>query len=232
MKRFFATDITTENVLLNEEEAHHCLQVLRAKDGEIIEIVNGKGDLWEAQLHIVSKKNHYIQILEQKISNELNTAKCSMAVALTKNVDRIEWLVEKATEIGLVNFYPIITHRTERKQLRLDRLEKIALAAMKQSQRLWRPKIFEPLPFEKFINLPLETNRYFGHCEDHLPKNSLSEVYKKDSQALMMIGPEGDFTEEEIKMALEKDFQAVSIGDTRLRVETAAIAACSWMNLR
>lgn len=232
MKRFFATLIQSDNVLLSEDEAHHCLQVLRAKDGEIIEIINGKGDLWEAQLNISSKKHFNIQILQQKVSQEPNTAKCSLAVALTKNIDRIEWLVEKATEIGLVNFYPIITHRTERKQLRIDRLEKIVLAAMKQSQRLWKPEIFEPLPFEKFINLSLESHRFFGHCETDFSKNPLSQIYTKGQQALIMIGPEGDFTEEEIKMAIDNNFQAVSIGEARLRVETAAIAACSWVNLK
>ena len=232
MKRFFATLIQSDNVLLSEEEAHHCLQVLRAKDGEIIEIINGKGDLWEAQLNITSKKHHNIQLLKQKANQEPNTAKCSLAVALTKNIDRIEWLIEKATEIGLVNFYPIITHRTERKQVRMDRLDKIVLAAMKQSQRLWKPEIFEPLPFEKFINLPIESQRYFGHCETDLSKNPLSEIYPKDQQALIMIGPEGDFTEDEIMMAIQNNFQAVSIGEARLRVETAAIAACSWMNLK
>lgn len=232
MKRFFATLIQSDNVLLSEEEAHHCLQVLRAKDGEIIEIVNGKGDLWEAQLHITSKKHFNIQIIQQKASKQINTAQCSMAVALTKNIDRIEWLVEKATEIGLVNFYPIITHRTERKQLRLDRLEKIVVAAMKQSERLWKPEVFEPILFEKFLNLPLESNRYFGHCESHLSKNPLSEIYKNDQPGLILIGPEGDFTADEIKMAVDNNFQAVSIGTARLRVETAAIAACSWMNLK
>jgi 16S rRNA (uracil1498-N3)-methyltransferase len=232
MKRFFTTYIQSDNVLLSEEESHHCLQVLRAKDGEIIEIVNGKGDLWEAQLNITSKKHFNIQIIQQKATQEVNTAKCSMAVSLTKNIDRIEWLVEKATEIGLVNFYPIITHRTERKQVRLDRLEKIVVSAMKQSERLWKPEIFEPILFEKFLNLPLENNRYFGHCESHLSKYLLSEIYKNNHPGLILIGPEGDFTEDEIKMAIDHKFQAVSIGTARLRVETAAIAAFSWMNLK
>ena len=130
MKRFFATLIQSDNVLLSEEEAHHCLQVLRTKDGEIIEIINGKGDLWEAQLNIPSKKHHNIQIIKQKATQEPNTAKCSLAVALTKNIDRIEWLLEKATEIGLVNFYPIVTHRTERKNARMERRTVMATSAL------------------------------------------------------------------------------------------------------
>ena len=116
--------------------------------------------------------------------------------------------------------------------MRMDRIEKIILSAMKQSERLWKPEIYEPISFQNFINLPLETNRFFGHCESHLSKNPFSEIYTKDSNALMMIGPEGDFTEEEISLAIENNFQPVSIGDARLRVETAAIAACSWMNLK
>ena len=114
--------------------------------------------------------------------------------------------------------------------MRLDRLEKIVVSAMKQSERLWKPEIFEPILFEKFLNLPLENNRYFGHCESHLSKNPLSEIYKKDQPGLILIGPEGDFSPNEIEIALLSEYMPISLGEARLRTETAALASCFEVN--
>lgn len=232
MKRFFATEIQGQEAFLNDEEAHHCLQVLRTRDGERIEIIDGKGNLWQAELQIISKKNFSIRLIELQQSQIENPTPCSLAVALTKNIDRIEWMLEKCTELGLKDFYPLITHRTERKQVRMDRLEKIAISATKQSERLFAPTLHEPIDFKSFIQLPHSDKRYFGHCEDEASKKPFSEVYTSGEKAIILIGPEGDFTEEEIQLAIQHQYQAVSLGNSRLRVETAALAACAWMNLR
>ncbi len=232
MKRFFATEIIGNEAILSEEESHHCLQVMRTRDGEIVEITDGKGNLWTAEVQIISKKQFQIKLTEQSVSEAPDPAVCSLAVALTKNIDRIEWLLEKATEIGLKDFYPVITHRTERKQARMDRLDKILVSAMKQSERLWKPVLHEPLSFEQFLQFPIDQVKYIGHCEDEQSKNPLSEVYQKGQKSIVLIGPEGDFTEQEISSAIQNGYQPVSLGDARLRVETAALAACVWMNLK
>lgn len=232
MKRFFATEIQGQEAFLNDEEAHHCLQVLRARDGETIEIIDGKGNLWEAELQIISKKSFSIQLKQLQQTLTENPTPCSLAVALTKNIDRIEWMLEKCTELGLKDFYPLMTHRTERKQVRMDRLEKIAISATKQSERLFAPILHTPIDFKSFLQLPLSAKKYFGHCEDENSKTPFSEVYTKGENAIVLIGPEGDFTEEEIQLAIQHQYQAVSLGNSRLRVETAALAACAWMNLR
>lgn len=232
MKRFFATEIQGQEAILSDEELHHCLQVLRAKDGETVEIIDGSGHLWEAELQIVSKKQVFIPLKKVLTEETSNNAPCILAVALTKNIDRIEWLLEKATELGLKEFYPIITHRTERKQTRMDRLEKIIVSATKQSERLWKPILHEPIDFKDFLQKENQYSKYIGHCEDEESKTPFSDVYQKGQSAVVLIGPEGDFTEEEIRSALSKGYTPVSLGDARLRVETAALAACVWMNLR
>lgn len=232
MKRFFAIEIQGNEAILSEEESHHCLQVLRTRDGEIVEITDGKGNLWTAEVQIISKKQFSIDLRTSVVTNASNPAVCSLAVALTKNIDRIEWMLEKATEIGLNEFYPVITHRTERRQVRMDRLEKIAVSAMKQSERLWKPILHEPVSFEHFIQSALQETKYIAHCEDEKSKNPLSEIYSKGEKSIILIGPEGDFTENEISTAIDCGFQPVSLGNARLRVETAALAACTWMNLK
>lgn len=232
MKRFFAIDIQGQNAILSDEESHHCLQVLRTKDGEPIEIIDGKGNLWNADIQIFNKKSYTITLNDLKHSEPISNVHCSLAVALTKNIDRIEWMLEKCTELGLKDFYPLITHRTERKQARMDRLEKIVISATKQSERLWTPTLHEPMDFKSFMRLQQSSSKYIGHCIDEQEKNSFSEIYSKNEDALILIGPEGDFTEEEIQTALENGYQAVSLGSSRLRVETAALAACAWINLR
>lgn len=230
MKRFFATEVQSTSFILSEEELHHCLHVLRVKDNEHIEIIDGKGNLWIAEVEITGKKSAHFQLISTLIENAPNETNCSLAVALTKNSDRIEWLLEKVVELGINDVYPIITHRTERKQIRMDRLEKIVVSAMKQSQRIWLPKVHEPIPFDSFLQIKSDDRKFIAHCTEQ-DKQSLSSTYRKGEKAIILIGPEGDFTEEEIVLALENNFEAVMLGDARLRVETAALAACAWINL-
>ena len=229
MKRFFATIIHEDKVLLSEEEAHHCIHVLRTQDKEEVEVIDGQGNLWLTEVDFINKKQVFLRIIRHLVQNELNPAKCSLAVAPTKNVDRIEWLLEKAVEIGLREFYPIITQRTERSRLRIDRLEKIAIGAMKQSLRLWKPVIHEPIAFEKFISeTSHQDKKYIAYCGNEFEKIPLNQV--RNEQALVVIGPEGDFSDTEISIAMKNGFVPVSLGDVRLRVETAALTACTLLN--
>ncbi|MCO5233830.1 MAG: 16S rRNA (uracil(1498)-N(3))-methyltransferase [Chitinophagales bacterium] len=230
IKRFFATDKIADSFILSEEELHHSLNVLRVKNREHVEIFDGKGNLWIAEVEITGKKSaNFIQI-ETVISDASHDSNCSLAVALTKNSDRIEWLLEKIVEIGINEFYPIITHRTERKFIRKDRLEKILLSATKQSQRLWLPVLHDPISFENFIQIKKEERKFIAHCNQQ-DKKSFSDIYHKGEKAIILIGPEGDFTEQEISLALKNNYEAIALGEARLRVETAALAACVWVNL-
>ena len=230
MKRFFAEEIQGLAAILSKEELHHCIHVLRAKHQEEIEIIDGQGNLWTAEVNFITKRQVDIILGEQLSKNEVNPAQCSLAVSMTKNIDRIEWLVEKATEIGLKEFYPLITHRTERNHLRLDRLEKVALSATKQSKRLWKPTIHPPTLLQDFVAHADFEQKYIAHCIDDKEKVQLPEIFKKELPSVILIGPEGDFTSDEISLALQNNYQAVSLGNSRLRVETAALVACVMMN--
>lgn len=218
--------------MLSEEESHHCLQVLRLENGTAVEITDGAGHLWLGTVHAFSKKKAAIHLTTLLEHQEKNPAKCALAVALTKNHDRLEWLIEKATESGLTDFYPLLTKRTERVKIRIDRLEKIAVSAMKQSLRLWKPVIHEPITFDQLLTLPLpEVRKCLAHCESFPERTALTQTYQKGQNCMIAIGPEGDFTPEEIQAAIQEDFNSISLGEARLRVETAALAACNWIYL-
>lgn len=230
VKRFYSESITSGIAILSEEESHHCLQVLRLENGDTVEVVNGKGLLWQASVEKVSKKQAVLRIGDLLHSEISNDCVCHLAVAITKNSDRIEWLIEKATELGLATFHPIITDRTERNKLRLDRLEKIAVSAMKQSQRLWKPIIHEPISFPKWLSVvPASDDKFIAHCMETDNKESLSAVLKSETHTWLAIGPEGDFTEKEVEMAANNGFSPITLGNARLRVETAALAACAYI---
>ena len=232
MKRFFAKEINENQAFLSEEELHHCLHVLRVQEKELVEITDGNGHLWTALPLIISKKTVVFQLQDLLTITTENPAICTLAVALTKNIDRIEWLLEKATEIGLKAFYPIITQRTERKKVRMDRLEKILIAATKQSERLWIPELHEPMELDDFLEVTNDRYKFIAHCVDTDNKKDLTDLLPDRKPATILIGPEGDFTALEIDKALDKGYLPVSLGSFRLRVETAALAACVWINWR
>jgi 16S rRNA (uracil1498-N3)-methyltransferase len=232
VKRFYSEEISGDSAILSEEESHHCLQVLRLENDTEVEVTDGSGHLWMGTVYAFSKKKAVIHLKTLLEHQEVNPAKCALAVALTKNHDRLEWLIEKATESGLTDFYPLITKRTERAKIRVDRLEKIAVSAMKQSLRLWKPVIHEPITFDKLLALNFSnTQKCLAHCESFPERVSLTKSYRKGDNCLMAIGPEGDFTPEEIHEAMQHHFTSISLGEARLRVETAALAACNWIYL-
>lgn len=229
MKRFFAEEIHDNIALLSPEEQHHCMHVMRVKDGEEVEIIDGVGGLWLASVQYLSKRSIQISLFKQLDFQETTPVYTSLAVALTKNIDRIEWLLEKATEIGIHHFIPIISHRTERSKARLDRLEKILLSATKQSHRLWKPILHEPINFKTWVAQADFEQKFIAHCIDSSNKKFLKDMHQKGTSSVILIGPEGDFTPEEVDWALQHHFQEVSLGSARLRVETAALVACVTM---
>lgn len=216
-------------VELSEEEAHHAAHVLRLKAGDRIGLLDGEGTRALAELSLVSKRQVLAQVLERTESGPERIARIHIAVAPTKQMDRLEWFVEKAVEVGVDRITPLLTERSERTRLRTDRLHRVAVSAMKQSQRAWLPQIDEATALSALLQQEPPTQRYFGWCEgEHA---SLMRVYEPTSDALVLIGPEGDLSPAEAEQLRASGFTAVSIGTARLRTETAALAAGTWMSL-
>lgn len=226
MHFFHCADLSPDTVELSREESHHLQHVLRIPAGSVVGLVDGQGTTADAKLLEVGKRRCTARILRRERHPRERKASVHLAVAPTKKIDRFEWFLEKATEIGVDRITPIHTKNSERKRLRQDRLEKLLISAMKQSQRTWLPRLDA---LTKLNNLKGEApQKFFGWCEgDHV---ALTSVYDPKRDALLVIGPEGDFTAEEAEWLIESNFQAVNLGPARLRTETAAIAACTWMN--
>ena len=231
MKRFYSTNIPSNFIYLENEEAQHCTKVLRGRLGDAVEVLNGNGILYEGIISSIQK--HEVQISIQKIVREVteNPNKLSIAICPTKNPARIEWFLEKATEIGIVNFFPIVSDRTEKETIKMERLQQIIISAAKQSGQLFFPTLHPVQQLSSFYNTisqPFD-NYFIAHCEDE--KRHLKDVYKKKETALLLIGPEGDFTKEEISTAINKNYIPVSLGNSILRVETAGVYACSIISM-
>lgn len=227
MHLFHCTDLEPALVALPDEEAHHAVNVLRLSKGSIIGLLDGKGTYAEAELLEAGKKKCTARILRKETDEPERLARIHIAIAPTKQMERFEWFLEKATEIGVDRITPLLTHRTERNKLRRDRMEKILVGAMKQSQRRWLPQLDELTKLTDLF-LGAAPQKFFGWCEgEHI---DLTSAYVPKMDALMVIGPEGDLTPEEAEMLITEGFRAVSLGKARLRTETAAIAACTWMS--
>lgn len=217
-------DETTESFSFDKEESKHIIKVLRKKDTDILFVTNGLGLLFETEITLASDNKCTVKIIavEKAAASKFHL---HLAVAPTKMNDRYEWFLEKATEIGVHEITPIICDRSERKVVNKERFEKIILTAMKQSNVLFLPKLNEATTFKEFIKRKNKGVQLIAHCEE-TDKKSLKSVLKSNENVTLLIGPEGDFSEKEIALALENKFMPVSLGNTRLRTETAAVVAC------
>jgi 16S rRNA (uracil1498-N3)-methyltransferase len=227
MQLFYNIDLneSTESFSFDKEESRHIIKVLRKKDGDILHVTNGLGLLFETKINLASDNKCTVEILSF-IKKEPSKYHLHLAVAPTKMNDRFEWFLEKATEIGIHEITPILCDRSERKVINQDRYEKIILSALKQANELYLPKLNPAISFKDFINQTENKGfQLIAHCEE-TNKKTLKSVLKANEDVTMLIGPEGDFSEKEIELALANKFQAVSLGNTRLRTETAAIVAC------
>lgn len=226
MQLFYNPDIdeTTETFSFDKEESRHIIKVLRKKDSDILHVTNGLGLLFETEITLASDNKCIVEVLSIKKTPEPKY-RLHLAVAPTKMNDRFEWFLEKATEIGIQEITPVFCDRSERKVINLERFEKIILSAMKQSNETYLPKLNEAISFKEFIKQQKEGLQLIAHCEE-TDKKSLKEVLKPNENVTILIGPEGDFSDKEIALALENKFQPVALGNTRLRTETAAVVAC------
>jgi len=217
-------DETTESFSFDKEESRHIIKVLRKKDSDILHVTNGLGLLFETEITLASDNKCIVEVLSIKKSPEPKF-RLHLAVAPTKMNDRFEWFLEKATEIGIQEITPIFCDRSERKVINADRFEKIIVSAMKQSNETFFPKLNDAISFKEFIKQKNEGLQFIAHCEE-TDRKSLKEALKPNENVTLLIGPEGDFSEKEIALAIENNFQPVTLGNTRLRTETAAVVAC------
>lgn len=230
MHIFYTPDIKSENFSLNEEESKHCVRVLRLSIGSIIQLVDGVGGFYTAEITSDNPKKVSLKILETQLEFNKRNHYLHIAVAPTKNIDRLEWFLEKATELGIDEITPIITDRSERKVVKDDRLNKVITSAVKQSIKAYHPKLNEAISLSSFLKQSDDSDKLIAHCIDDSSKSYISEIVKPYSRYTILIGPEGDFTEQEVKSALNIGYKAITLGNNRLRTETAALAACFEIN--
>lgn len=217
-------DETTETFSFDKEESRHIIKVLRKKDADILHVTNGLGLLFETKITLASDNKCIVEVLSIQKAPEPKFS-LHLAVAPTKMNDRFEWFLEKATEIGIQEITPIFCDRSERKVINAERFEKIILSAMKQSNETFLPKLNPAISFKEFVKQKNKGLQFIAHCEE-TDKKSLKQALKPNENVTLLIGPEGDFSEKEIALAIENNFQPVTLGNTRLRTETAAVVAC------
>lgn len=220
---FYAPDIQSINEL-PEDESAHAIRVLRHQEGDMINVVDGLGNWYHCRITVAHPKHCALEIVSSEQASHW-PYQVEMVVAPTKNLDRIEWFVEKATEMGLDRFVPIKCRFSERKELKVDRLRKIAISAMKQSLKAQLPEIDEMTDIRQVLEDSFEGQKFIAHCIDSEPRKLLSHLIKPDTPVRILIGPEGDFSQEEISLAIKNNYIPISLGDQRLRTETAALVS-------
>lgn len=231
MIRFYAPDIAV-SPFLPESDSQHCCKVLRMQSGDVIDLVDGRGSLYRCRIVNAHNKRTEVEIVERVDLPLVWNYDITIAVAPTKHLDRMEWLVEKLVEIGVNRIVPIKCMRSERKEIKVERLEKIAISAMKQSLKAVLPVIDEMTSLPKFLaSISDDTERFVAYCDDWVERKLLAQGYRPGTSVAVLIGPEGDFSPEEIRMALNAGFIPVTLGDNRLRTETAALVACETFHI-
>jgi len=234
MQLFYSPDILRntipQQVQLGEEESAHCVRVLRKKAGDTIQITDGRGGFFEAVVNNNDPKKCLVTIVSASGVLSQRPFRLHLAVAPTKNTDRFEWFLEKATEIGITEITPIICEHSERTVLRTDRLQKILISAMKQSMNLHLPVLNEPVKLADFLKREFAGQKFIGYVEEK-QEVLLKDRYQKGSDCVILIGPEGDFSKDELEKAKDKGFETISLGNSRLRTETAALVATMTINL-
>lgn len=230
MQIFYIPDVNGDVICLTPEESKHAVKVLRLSDGDTIQVVDGKGGFYQAEIVDAHQKSCTLKILETQKEFGKKNFHLHIAIAPTKNIDRFEWFLEKCTEIGIDEITPLLSEHSERKIIKPERLEKILVSAMKQSVKAYLPKLSELTAFSDIINTDFSGKKYIAHCNDG-DKMHLKNKVGSSENVLILIGPEGDFSPEEVEQAKACGFEEISLGDARLRTETAGVVACHIVNL-
>lgn len=223
---FYISDLSLNSITLPEETSRHVVQVLRKTAGDQLLLTDGKGKKSRVVIEDDNRKRCTVTVIESTAASP-PFANVVIAISLIKNASRFEWFLEKATEIGVRQIIPLLCERTEKEKFRHDRLNAILISAMLQSQQVWLPQLSDPIPFAKAIEQTLADEKFIAHC---LPEEKIQlSSFSGPASSLILIGPEGDFTQQEIKKAMEKGFKPVALGNTRLRTETAGIVAATLL---
>lgn len=230
MHIFYTPDLSGNTYTLDESESKHCVRVLRLEQGDEIILVDGRGGMFTAQIEDPNPKRCAVKVVKSELNYGLRNFSVHIAIAPTKNIDRIEWFLEKATEIGIDRITPLLCRFSERKEIKNDRLEKVMISAMKQSIKAKLPQLDPLTKFSDFITQPFEGQKFIAHCDEQ-HRDLLKKIMVPNQNYLILIGPEGDFSSEEIEKAIQAGFHPVSLGDSRLRTETAGVVACHTFNL-
>jgi 16S rRNA (uracil1498-N3)-methyltransferase len=230
MQLFYISAIEGNACVLSEEESWHCTKVLRLKEGDEITMTDGRGNIHRGQLTKIHHKGCLVEITGTRPVAR-NSWQTHIAMAPTKNIDRFEWFLEKATEIGIDEITPLFCEHSERETVKLPRLEKVLISAMKQSLKAWLPKLNKPVKFREFISGNHNGQKFIGYCETG-NESALDKLYIPGNDAVILIGPEGDFSKTEVELATTSGFVPVSLGASRLRTETAGIVACHTIVIR
>lgn len=230
MNLFYSPDIIEPVTKLTAEESKHIVRVLRKKVGDTIFFTNGYGSIYKCIITEANPKACTIEIIERKNGDDKRDFTLHIAIAPTKNISRFEWFLEKATEIGIDRVIPLICSHSERKDVKTERLSKVITSAMKQSLKSYHPVLTEKKSFTDLVNLPFEGKKFIAYINNDVTLE-LSKAYSAGQDAIILIGPEGDFSPEEVKVAVNKGFTPVRLGTSRLRTETAGIVACNTINL-
>ena len=231
MHRFYISEVSGDICKLSEEESKHCVRVLRLQENDSVGILNGKGKRFSAIIENANPKTCLLKITGYQ-EEAPPVWELHVAVAPTKNMVRMEWLIEKLTEIGITKFIPVECHNSERTLLKTERLKKIAVEAMKQSGNLYLPEIGELIPLENLLDeySSFPGQKFIPHCNAS-ERKTLSSIYQKGQNALVLIGPEGDFTEEEVNLAINAGFIPVTLNENTLRTETAALVVAAALKM-
>lgn len=232
MIRFYAPDIE-HNPVLPADESAHAVRVLRRRPGDEIEVVDGKGMLYRCRLVTDDARGAVVEVVEKESLPKVWTPNITVAVAPTKHADRMEWLVEKLVEIGVDRIVPVRCQRSERKDIKPERLLRIAVSAMKQSLKAQLPAVEPTMSLDKFLSEPLAAGEecYVGYCDAETERKLLAATYSPEADVRILIGPEGDFTPDEIDAARRAGYIPVTMGDNRLRTETAALVGCDTIHI-
>lgn len=230
MIRFYAPDIK-QCCELPESDSQHCVRVLRMREGQEIEVVDGRGGLFRCRIALANQHHTLLEIIEELELPKVWRPDLTVAIAPTKHNDRMEWLVEKLVEIGVDHIVPLRCERSERKDIKIDRLQKIAISAMKQSLKAILPDIQPTTPYMDFIGGCRDGAHFIAYCDLSIPRLLFSRELPAATDTTILIGPEGDFSPKEITAALEAGFRPISLGDNRLRTETAALVAADTFHI-
>ena len=233
MDFFFSNDINNQTIILDNYESRHCIKVMRHKVGDLIKIVDGLGNLYSGNLVSFNKNSCAIQINDKTENYKKRNQHIHIGISPIKNQDRLEWFIEKSVEIGIDEITLIDCDRTLRKKIKIDRLNKIAITAMKQSLKAYIPKINDVISVNDFIMYNQNSSKFICHLDNDDRRDVFyyKDDIKKYKNVSILIGPEGDFSASEIELAVDNDFLCVTLGNSRLRTETAGIVACHLFNL-